>query len=76
MQILDALKAAWSIFGGRTVAEAWATSEAAFEEHFEAPYEEFEARVSQLDQAHSALYEQTLEINPEAAICWVFFITS
>ena len=76
MQLLDALRTAWGILGGSSVKEAWATDEGAFEEHFETSYQEFEGRLHGLDQAHSALYEQTLEVNPEAAICWVFFITS
>lgn len=75
MEFLDGLRRAWSFFGGGPVDEAWATDEIAFEEHFGQSYDEFEARVASLDQAHTALYEKTLEVNPEAAITWVFFIT-
>jgi hypothetical protein len=76
MEFLDSLRAAWKFFGGSHVDEPWATDEAAFEEHFGASYEDFEARVASLDQAHTQLYERTLEVNPEAAITWVFFTTS
>lgn len=76
MEFLSGLRNAWKFFGGGTVDEAWATDEVAFEEHFGASYESFEERVAALDQGNAQLYEQTLEVNPEAAITWVFFITS
>ena len=75
MQILDALKAAWSLIKGGGVDEPWAGDEQAFEEHFGRTYEEFEQLLSELDQGNSQLYEKTLEINPEAAVVWVFFIS-
>ena len=75
MEFLDSLRKAWRFFGGDHVDEAWATDEVAFEEHFGASYEAFEEKVASLDQAHATLYERTLEVNPEAAITWVFFVT-
>lgn len=76
MDFLDSLRAAWKFFGGNQVNELWATNEDAFEEHFSASYEEFETRLASLDQGRAQLYEKTLEVNPEAAITWVFFTTS
>jgi hypothetical protein len=76
MEFLDSLKKAWRFFGGGGVNEPWATDEAAFEEHFGTSYEDFEERVASLDQAHTQLYEKTLEVNPEAAVVWVYFLTS
>jgi hypothetical protein len=74
MQILEALRVAWHLVSGGEVDEPWANDEQAFEEHFGRSYEEFERLIGALDQANSQLYEKTLEVNPEAAVTWVFFL--
>jgi hypothetical protein len=74
MQFLDLMKKAWSAVRGRHE-EPWATDEGEFERHFEHSYAEFAERLGSLDHAHMTLYEKTIEINPEAGVCWVFFIT-
>lgn len=76
MEFLEALRKAWHLFGGGRFNEPWASDETAFEEHFGVSYAEFEERLASLDQANSQLYERTLQTNPEAAIVWVFYITS
>lgn len=78
MEFLDSLRKALKFFGGGSghVKEAWASDEAAFEDHFHASYGDFQDRLSMLDSANTQLYEKTLEVNPEAAVTWVFFVTS
>jgi len=75
MEILDALRGALRYLRGEEV-EPWATSEEAFEDHFGASYHDFAERLANLDQAHSQLYEKTKNVNPEAAVAWIFFVTS
>ncbi len=75
MPLLDILKKGWEVFGrGDPPAELWATDEDEFENHFGRSYEEFSERLTGLDRAHTELYEKTMEINPEAAVVWVFFL--
>lgn len=76
LQLLGYLGKALDFLGGGKANEPWMNDEQAFEERFGFPYEEFASRVSELDQAHNDLYEKTLEVNPEAAVTWVFWLTS
>ena len=76
MEFLDSLRKALKFFKGGHIEEGWATNEAAFEEHFHVSYADFQERVASLDFARTQLYEKTLEVNPEAAITWIFFVTS
>ncbi len=73
--MLDILKKAWSLLRVRTGNEpVWASDEVAFESHFNIPYEEFCVRVSCLDQGNAELYHRTMEVNPEAAVIWAYFV--
>ena len=76
--LLEALRSAWDMVSGNKtdVLEAWAEDEHAFEEHFGVPYVEFDERLKMLDRAQFELYEKTLKVNPEAAVGWIFFVTS
>ena len=75
MPLLDILKRGWEIFGhGDIPTELWATDEGEFENHFGRSYEEFVERLSGLDRSHTEMYEKTMQVNPEAAVAWVFFL--
>ena len=74
MKLLEGLRRAIEFLEGET-AEAWATDEDTFEDHFQIPYEEFGERLSLLDLKNSQIYQRTLEANPEAAVLWVLFVT-
>jgi len=74
--MLDALRKALAFLGRSEVEEPWAQDEQSFEEHFGRSFQEFEERMTYLDRARGELYERTVEVNPEAAIAWVFFVTS
>lgn len=74
--LLDALRSAWDFVAGNEtdVVEDWAEDEAAFEEHFQVTYADFDEKLHMLDRSQFELYEKTLKINPEAAVVWVFFL--
>lgn len=57
--------------GEEGIDEPWARSEEAFAEHFGAHYAEFASRIPLLSGDQSRKYEDTLKVNPEAAILWV-----
>lgn len=79
MSILDSFRTALDLLSddGLEVEAipAWAEDEHAFFEHFGQTYSTFTELVDHLDQAHSELYAKTLEVNPEAAVTWVFFLS-
>lgn len=77
MALLEMLSKAWRLVGSNDEhAEPWANDEEAFENHFGVDYEGFAEAVRQLDRAQHDLYEKTLEVNPEAAVAWIVFISS
>jgi hypothetical protein len=72
--LLDLFKSVVGLRSKTTVAP-WASSPEAFESYFQVNYEEFAQLVDNLDQARADLYEKTLEVNPEAAVTWVFWVS-
>lgn len=74
--MLNLLRGAWDLFSGKEHSdEPWATDEEAFSNHFGVDYDDYADMVDGLDRAHSQLYEDTMKINPEAAVTWVVFIS-
>lgn len=76
MGVADAVGIAHQIlklFEGEKIAtdEPWARDEGLFEEHFGMPYEAFVERVPMLSADQAKRYEDTLKVNPEAAVLWV-----
>lgn len=49
----------------------WAVDPGAFHAHFGVPHEAYAEIVSLLSPEQAALLEQTIAVNPEAAVLWV-----